>query len=183
MTRPIRRRLYPSVYPCGEGIQWQWNNDFTWVPYDISTSHTIEYQYQANPNAIIDLEATSLRIPNYIDLNRMVQVNKITGYKRDVERIQDVSLKYPIDNRPIGRPSSTNSFSNNHSLMTSGSDASARNSITSHQPMDIDNSSRTVTMTNGDQASMMASASGNDELHAYCKAVAITDNVNEVSQV
>jgi len=179
MRRSIRRKLYSLTYPCGQGIQWSWYNDITWVPYDMETSFLIENQYTTDRSCIIDLEQT-LGIPNYIDLKKMVQVNKYTRTGRSVERKKDISFKYPIDkSSSLGHHS--NVIVNNHP--SSGSQVLPAANNRNRQAMN--NAITQTVMFNNDCQKTTAKpvASGNDVLYRYCKAGAVTNNLNEVGLV
>lgn len=90
--REVKRQIYPSNSVPGQGLRWEWYNDFAWVAYDIPTSEEIESKYNAN-NGQIDLSTTALAIPNILNLRNMVQVNKYTHVKRPVRRLTNRS--YP----------------------------------------------------------------------------------------
>lgn len=178
MVRQIRRTLYPSVYPCGLGISWQWYNDIRWVSYDMETAHTIEKQYQTDHKSIIDLEITRLGIPNCIELSRMVQVNKFTLTERKIQRKVDISFQYPIDSVNSTSKSPSNTFKNT-SLPLSGSGTLLANvaSNVSHQS----NHDTSIEKERQHKRKKLANDNSSDPvLDLYCKASTNHDGLDEV---
>ncbi|KAJ8394731.1 hypothetical protein AAFF_G00043310 [Aldrovandia affinis] len=82
--RSVRRSLFPQSSALGSGVYWEWANDEgSWTPYETRTSILLEHSYQAR-------QTTADLIPhgyNYIvDLTALFQVNKVSGFKRQVRR-------------------------------------------------------------------------------------------------
>ncbi|KAM6969878.1 putative E3 ubiquitin-protein ligase DTX2 isoform 1-T1 [Aplochiton taeniatus] len=91
-TRPVRRTLFAQSSGLASGVFWEWANDEGgWTPYETRTSILLEHSYLAR-------QATADLVPhghNYIvDLTALVQVNKSTGFRRQVRR--QGSLPYPL---------------------------------------------------------------------------------------
>lgn len=175
MTRQIKRKVYPALYPCAQGITWQWYSDVGWVSYDIETSHVIENQYQTNRNGKLDLEATALGIPIYLNLKKMVQINKFTAYERIIQRKVDISLQYPTDKRQT-RSSLLNTV---HPLPSAVSPTATTAAYTQAINNTMTQSIDKVDTQN--TATPLTPENSNDKLDLYCKANIKHDNLNEVS--
>ncbi|KAJ8266362.1 hypothetical protein GJAV_G00129550 [Gymnothorax javanicus] len=91
-VRCVRRSLFPQSSALGNGILWEWANDEgTWTPYETRTSIMIEHSYQAQQSTA-DLAPHGY---NYIvDLTALLQVNKASGFKRQVRR--QANQPYPL---------------------------------------------------------------------------------------
>uniref|UniRef100_A0A4W5LLK0 E3 ubiquitin-protein ligase n=1 Tax=Hucho hucho TaxID=62062 RepID=A0A4W5LLK0_9TELE len=91
-TRSVRRQLYAQSSGLGSGVYWEWLNDEGgWTPYETRTSILLEHSYQAR-QATADIVSHGY---NYIvDLTALAQVNKATGYRRQVRR--QGNLPYPL---------------------------------------------------------------------------------------
>ncbi|CAJ1063223.1 probable E3 ubiquitin-protein ligase DTX2 isoform X2 [Xyrichtys novacula] len=91
-TRSVRRSLFAQSSGLGSGVYWEWANDEGgWTPYETRTSILLEHSYQAR-QGIADLGPHGY---NYIvDLTSLAQVNKSTGYRRQVRR--QCNLPYPL---------------------------------------------------------------------------------------
>ncbi|KAK7925253.1 hypothetical protein WMY93_007563 [Mugilogobius chulae] len=91
-TRSVRRSLFAQSSGLGSGVYWEWANDEgTWTPYETRTSILLEHSYQARQGTA-DLGSHGY---NYIvDLTSLTQVNKSTGFRRQVRR--QCSLPYPL---------------------------------------------------------------------------------------
>ncbi|KAL0994594.1 hypothetical protein UPYG_G00124570 [Umbra pygmaea] len=91
-TRSVRRQLFAQSSGLGTGVYWEWANDEGgWTPYETRTSILLEHSYQAR-QATADLASHGY---NYIvDLTALAQVNKATGYRRQVRR--QGHLPYPL---------------------------------------------------------------------------------------
>ncbi|CAL8305190.1 unnamed protein product [Gadus morhua 'NCC'] len=91
-TRSVRRSLFPQSSGLGSGVYWEWANDEGgWTPYETRTSILLEHSYQARQGTA-DL---GLHGYNYIvDLTSLAQVNKASGFRRQVRR--QCSLPYPL---------------------------------------------------------------------------------------
>ncbi|XP_035289574.1 probable E3 ubiquitin-protein ligase DTX2 isoform X1 [Anguilla rostrata] len=91
-VRSVRRSLFPQSSALGNGVYWEWANDEGgWTPYETRTSIMLEHSYQAR-------QTTADLVPhgyNYIvDLTALFQVNKASGYKRQVRR--QANQPYPL---------------------------------------------------------------------------------------
>lgn len=91
-TRSVRRSLFAQSSGLGSGVYWEWANDEGgWTPYETRTSILLEHSYQARQGTA-DLGPHGY---NYIvDLTSLAQVNKATGYRRQVRR--QCNLPYPL---------------------------------------------------------------------------------------
>lgn len=91
-TRSVRRSLFPQSSGLGSGVYWEWANDEGgWTPYETRTSILLEHSYQARQGTA-DLGPHGY---NYIvDLTSLAQVNKGTGFRRQVRR--QCNLPYPL---------------------------------------------------------------------------------------
>uniref|UniRef100_A0A8C6UIV8 E3 ubiquitin-protein ligase n=1 Tax=Neogobius melanostomus TaxID=47308 RepID=A0A8C6UIV8_9GOBI len=91
-TRSIRRSLFAQSSGLGSGVFWEWANDEgTWTPYETRTSILLEHSYQARQGTA-DLSSHGY---NYIvDLTSLTQVNKSTGFRRQVRR--QCNLPFPL---------------------------------------------------------------------------------------
>ncbi|XP_010900594.1 probable E3 ubiquitin-protein ligase DTX2 isoform X2 [Esox lucius] len=91
-TRSVRRQLFAQSSGLGSGVYWEWANDEGgWTPYETRTSILLEHSYQAR-QATADLASHGY---NYIvDLTALAQVNKASGYRRQVRR--QGHLPYPL---------------------------------------------------------------------------------------
>ncbi|XP_061103751.1 probable E3 ubiquitin-protein ligase DTX2 isoform X2 [Conger conger] len=90
--RSVRRSLFPQSSALGSGVNWEWANDEGgWTPYEMRTSIMLEHSFQAR-------QTTADLIPhgyNYIvDLTALFQVNKVSGFKRQVRR--QTNQPYPL---------------------------------------------------------------------------------------
>ncbi|KAJ8348550.1 hypothetical protein SKAU_G00271390 [Synaphobranchus kaupii] len=90
--RSVRRSLFPQSSALGSGVYWEWANDEGgWTPYETRTSIMLEHSYQAR-------QTTADLVPhgyNYIvDLTALFQVNKASGFKRQVRR--QANQPYPL---------------------------------------------------------------------------------------
>uniref|UniRef100_A0AAV2J588 E3 ubiquitin-protein ligase n=1 Tax=Knipowitschia caucasica TaxID=637954 RepID=A0AAV2J588_KNICA len=91
-TRSVRRSLFAQSSGLGSGVFWEWANDEgTWTPYETRTSILLEHSYHARQGTA-DLASHGY---NYIvDLTSLTQVNKSTGFRRQVRR--QCNLPYPL---------------------------------------------------------------------------------------
>ncbi|KAM9333694.1 putative E3 ubiquitin-protein ligase DTX2 [Pholidichthys leucotaenia] len=91
-TRSVRRSLFAQSSGLGSGVYWEWVNDEGgWTPYETRTSILLEHSYQARQGTA-DLGPHGY---NYIvDLTSLTQVNKASGYRRQVRR--QCNLPYPL---------------------------------------------------------------------------------------
>lgn len=91
-TRSVRRSLFAQSSGLGSGVYWEWINDEGgWTPYETRTSILLEHSYQARQGTA-DLGPHGY---NYIvDLTSLAQVNKATGFRRQVRR--QCNLPYPL---------------------------------------------------------------------------------------
>ncbi|XP_068186725.1 probable E3 ubiquitin-protein ligase DTX2 [Antennarius striatus] len=91
-TRSVRRSLFAQSSGLGSGVFWEWLNDEGgWTPYETRTSILLEHSYQARQGTA-DLGPHGY---NYIvDLTSLAQVNKSTGFRRQVRR--QCNLPYPL---------------------------------------------------------------------------------------
>nr|XP_020454124.1 probable E3 ubiquitin-protein ligase DTX2 isoform X2 [Monopterus albus] len=91
-TRSVRRSLFAQSSGLGSGVYWEWANDEGgWTPYETRTSILLEHSYQARQGTA-DLGTHGY---NYIvDLTSLAQVNKSTGFRRQVRR--QCNLPYPL---------------------------------------------------------------------------------------
>lgn len=88
----MRRSLFAQSSGLGSGVYWEWANDEgSWTPYETRTSILLEHSYQARQGTA-DLGPHGY---NYIvDLTSLAQVNKATGFRRQVRR--QCNLPYPL---------------------------------------------------------------------------------------
>ncbi|XP_063751824.1 probable E3 ubiquitin-protein ligase DTX2 isoform X2 [Eleginops maclovinus] len=103
-TRSVRRSLFAQSSGLGSGVYWEWLNDEGgWTPYETRTSILLEHSYQARQGTA-DLGPHGY---NYIvDLTSLAQVNKATGFRRQVRR--QCNLPYPLaSSGPPAIPSSS----------------------------------------------------------------------------
>lgn len=91
-TRSVRRSLFAQSSGLGSGVYWEWLNDEGgWTPYETRTSILLEHSYQARQGTA-DLGPHGY---NYIvDLTSLAQVNKSSGFRRQVRR--QCNLPYPL---------------------------------------------------------------------------------------
>ncbi|XP_038159635.1 probable E3 ubiquitin-protein ligase DTX2 isoform X1 [Cyprinodon tularosa] len=91
-TRSVRRSMFAQSSGLGSGVYWEWANDEgSWTPYETRTSILLEHSYQARQGTA-DLGPHGY---NYIvDLTSLAQVNKSTGFRRQVRR--QCNLPYPL---------------------------------------------------------------------------------------
>uniref|UniRef100_H3CGH1 E3 ubiquitin-protein ligase n=1 Tax=Tetraodon nigroviridis TaxID=99883 RepID=H3CGH1_TETNG len=91
-TRSVRRSLFAQSSGLGSGVLWEWLNDEGgWTPYETRTSILLEHSYQARQGTA-DLSPHGY---NYIvDLTSLTQVNKSSGFRRQVRR--QCNLPYPL---------------------------------------------------------------------------------------
>ncbi|XP_068435798.1 probable E3 ubiquitin-protein ligase DTX2 isoform X2 [Clinocottus analis] len=91
-TRSVRRSLFAQSSGLGSGVYWEWLNDEGgWTPYETRTSILLEHSYQARQGTA-DLGPHGY---NYIvDLTSLAQVNKATGFRRQVRR--QCNQPYPL---------------------------------------------------------------------------------------
>lgn len=91
-TRSVRRSLFAQSSGLGSGVLWEWINDEGgWTPYETRTSILLEHSYQARQGTA-DLSPHGY---NYIvDLTSLTQVNKSSGFRRQVRR--QCNLPYPL---------------------------------------------------------------------------------------
>ncbi|KAK3717703.1 hypothetical protein QZH41_009794 [Actinostola sp. cb2023] len=177
MTRQIRRTLYPSTYPCANGIEWLWFNDFNWIPYDLETSHLVEKEYNSNAHGTIDLEVTKLGIPNVIDLNKMVQINKYTGNERCIQRKVDPSFGYPLDFGSTASSAAITSNSTKSTASTNGAPSPNNRPTFNSQPMHAVATSTAVSdkvENTRKKLKLDGSHNSKDPLRMFCK-----DDINE----
>ncbi|XP_067864111.1 probable E3 ubiquitin-protein ligase DTX2 isoform X2 [Heptranchias perlo] len=85
--RRVRRQLYSQSSAPGKGLSWQWENDEGgWTAYEMSISIFIEDCYTGRQQ-VADLGHYGY---NYIvDLVSSCQINRITGFRRRVQRYSD----------------------------------------------------------------------------------------------
>ncbi len=100
--RQIRRSLYPADSPPGLGVKWCWSGDYgNWHDYNMDATCLLETS-RSRSLPTVDLSPCSL--PYDVDLVRMVQRRKQTGFTRVVKR--DVTgMIYLMDNvaaTPVG---------------------------------------------------------------------------------
>ncbi|XP_067866242.1 probable E3 ubiquitin-protein ligase DTX2 isoform X2 [Heterodontus francisci] len=86
--RRVRRQLYAQSSAPGQGLLWQWENDEGgWTAYEMTISIFIE-ECLTRRQQIADLGHFGY---NYIvDLTSSCQINRITGFKRRVQRVSDI---------------------------------------------------------------------------------------------
>ncbi|KAM9498200.1 putative E3 ubiquitin-protein ligase DTX2 isoform 3-T3 [Salvelinus alpinus] len=91
-TRSVRRQLFAQSSGLGSGVYWEWANDEGgWTPYETRTSILLEHSYLAR-QATADMASHGY---NYIvDLTALAQVNKATGFRRQVRR--QGNFPYPL---------------------------------------------------------------------------------------
>ncbi|XP_035635715.1 probable E3 ubiquitin-protein ligase DTX2 isoform X2 [Oncorhynchus keta] len=91
-TRSVRRQLFAQSSGLGSGVYWEWANDEGgWTPYETRTSILLEHSYLAR-QATADMASHGY---NYIvDLTALAQINKATGFRRQVRR--QGNFPYPL---------------------------------------------------------------------------------------
>ncbi|XP_056909422.1 probable E3 ubiquitin-protein ligase DTX2 isoform X2 [Takifugu flavidus] len=91
-TRSVRCSLFAQSSGLGSGVLWEWINDEGgWTPYETRTSILLEHSYQARQGTA-DLSPHGY---NYIvDLTSLTQVNKASGFRRQVRR--QCNFPYPL---------------------------------------------------------------------------------------
>ncbi|XP_015223298.1 probable E3 ubiquitin-protein ligase DTX2 isoform X1 [Lepisosteus oculatus] len=89
--RSVRRSLFPQCGALGSGVSWEWANDEGgWTPYEMQTTILLEQSYQARqPSADLGQQGYSY----VVNLAALVQVNKTTGFRRQIRR--KTSAPYP----------------------------------------------------------------------------------------
>lgn len=115
-TRSVRRSLFAQSSGLGSGVFWEWANDEgTWTPYETRTSILLEHSYQARQGTA-DLSSHGY---NYIvDLTSLTQVNKSTGFRRQVRR--QCNLPYPLASSGTSLGGSSGTSSGTSSGLSSG---------------------------------------------------------------
>ncbi|XP_048872165.1 probable E3 ubiquitin-protein ligase DTX2 isoform X1 [Brienomyrus brachyistius] len=96
--RAVRRSLFPQSSALGSGMYWEWANDEGgWTPYETRTLLLLEHSYQARQSTA-DLAPHGY---NYmVDLRGLAQVNKGSGYRRQVRRC--AGQPYPLATQSPG---------------------------------------------------------------------------------
>ncbi|XP_038669682.1 probable E3 ubiquitin-protein ligase DTX2 isoform X2 [Scyliorhinus canicula] len=85
--RQVRRQLYPQISAPGQGLFWQWENDEGgWTVYEMNISIFIE-ECLTQRQQIADLGQFGYSY--IVDLTSSSQINKITGFRRRVQRLSD----------------------------------------------------------------------------------------------
>ncbi|XP_071790089.1 E3 ubiquitin-protein ligase DTX4-like isoform X1 [Asterias amurensis] len=111
MVRSIRRRTFSSTSAPAQDIEWQWQDDHGWCPYDVDTSVVIEEAYK-HPYGSIDLSVSASCLPYELDLVAMTQKRLGTGFLRSIRRVVLPAPGYPkFASAPIGKSASMNSLS------------------------------------------------------------------------
>ncbi|KAM7373996.1 hypothetical protein PAMP_006676 [Pampus punctatissimus] len=91
-TRSVRRSLFAQSSGLGSGVYWEWVNDEGgWTPYETRTSILLEHSYQARQGTA-DLGPHGYSY--IVDLTSLTQVNKTSGFRRQVRR--QCNLPYPL---------------------------------------------------------------------------------------
>ncbi|XP_041054081.1 probable E3 ubiquitin-protein ligase DTX2 isoform X1 [Carcharodon carcharias] len=85
--RQVRRQLYAQSSAPGQGLLWQWENDEGgWTAYEMTISIFIE-NCLTGRQQMADLGQFGY---NYVvDLTTSCQINRITGFRRRVQRLSD----------------------------------------------------------------------------------------------
>lgn len=135
-TRAVRRSLFAQSSGLGSGVFWEWANDEgTWTPYETRTSILLEHSYQARQGTA-DLSSHGY---NYIvDLTSLTQVNKSTGFRRQVRR--QCNLPYPLASSGVSAGVSSSVGSGTSSVLSSGASSglySASSSLSSSGPPSV----------------------------------------------
>lgn len=90
--RCVRRTLFPQSSALSSGVFWEWANDEGgWTAYETRTSILLEHSYQAG-QATADLGPHGYHY--IVDLTALAQVNKTSGFRRQVRR--QASAPYPL---------------------------------------------------------------------------------------
>ncbi|XP_018102355.1 probable E3 ubiquitin-protein ligase DTX2 isoform X2 [Xenopus laevis] len=90
--RSVRKSLYPSDSAPAKGISWEWMNDEAcWTVYEMPITIYLDENY-CNGRPLVDLAAFGL--PYQIDLTSCIQTNKMTGFRRQIQRRADIP--YPL---------------------------------------------------------------------------------------
>ena len=153
---------------------WQWWNDVTFVFYDIPTCHLLEKALRAK-ELLLDLSGTPLNIPIVVQIgkNPMKQVNMVTKFEREVQRI--FCSSYPCHVEPMvaamlgahGVNHVSCAGLSTHVELDTSSDAEAVSSRTSAGlPLRNNHKATTTKSTKRKKASHITK--GNSSLHIYC---------------
>ncbi|KAE8624883.1 hypothetical protein XENTR_v10006078 [Xenopus tropicalis] len=90
--RSVRKSLYASDSAPAKGISWEWMNDEAcWTAYEMPITIYLDENY-CNRRPLVDLGAFGL--PYQADLNSGIQINKMTGFRRQIQRRADIP--YPL---------------------------------------------------------------------------------------
>ncbi|XP_053310819.1 probable E3 ubiquitin-protein ligase DTX2 isoform X2 [Spea bombifrons] len=99
--RFVRKFLYPSDSAPGKGICWEWmNDDGNWAPYEMQVTIFLEEAF-CNRHQSADL--TILGLHYHVDFVSCVQTNKMTGFRRQVQRRLDTPYTLCPKTGPVHR--------------------------------------------------------------------------------
>ncbi|XP_069767016.1 probable E3 ubiquitin-protein ligase DTX2 isoform X2 [Narcine bancroftii] len=92
--RRVRRQLHAQSSAPGQGLSWQWENDEGgWIAYETTISIFLEDCFIGRQQ-VADLGNFGY---NYVvDLTSLCQINKITGFRRRIQRYSDAPYPLPI---------------------------------------------------------------------------------------
>ncbi|KAM4796746.1 putative E3 ubiquitin-protein ligase DTX2 isoform 2-T2 [Rhinophrynus dorsalis] len=93
--RFVRKSLYPLDSAPAKGICWEWMNDEnSWTSYDIPVVIFLEENF-CNRNPLPDLGVLGLHYQ--VDFNSFIQINKLTGFRRQIQR--RIDIPYPLTSK------------------------------------------------------------------------------------
>ncbi|OCT92266.1 deltex 2, E3 ubiquitin ligase S homeolog isoform X1 [Xenopus laevis] len=101
--RSVRKSLYPSNSAPAKGISWEWINDEAcWTSYEMPITIYLDENY-CNGRPLVDLGAFGL--PYQVELNSCIQTNKMTGFRRQVQRRADIPYTLTSAMGPVHKSS------------------------------------------------------------------------------
>ncbi|XP_053563385.1 probable E3 ubiquitin-protein ligase DTX2 isoform X2 [Bombina bombina] len=93
--RFVRKNLYPLDSAPAKGICWEWKTDEgSWAAYEMQVGIFLEENF-SNGNPLVDLGIFGLHYQ--VDFVSLTQMNKMTGFRRQVQRRLDTS--YPLTSK------------------------------------------------------------------------------------
>ncbi|KAM8975437.1 putative E3 ubiquitin-protein ligase DTX2 [Pelodytes ibericus] len=99
--RFVRKSLYPSDSAPAKGICWEWMSDEGyWTPYEMQVAIFLEEAF-CNRNQAADLAILGLHY--HVDFVSFIQTNKMTGFRRQVQRRLDAPYPLTPKSGPVHR--------------------------------------------------------------------------------
>ncbi|KAG8451723.1 hypothetical protein GDO86_003787 [Hymenochirus boettgeri] len=93
--RFVRKSLYPSDSAPAKGISWEWLSDEGyWTSYEMPVAIFLEETF-CKQSPVADLGAFGLHYK--VDLSSNIQTNKQTGFRRQIQRRNDIP--YPLTSK------------------------------------------------------------------------------------